>query len=100
MLCLGGLRPVRRNVLVPWHGRRVSGAEANQRRSEHPHQGAPTQRALGARNRASTESSDAGSIYADARRVYGLAPSPLDFTETSISDGIVTIAPTFNHRTL
>lgn len=74
MLRLGGLALMRRNVLVPWRGKRVSGTEGDHRRSEQPQQGAPPQRALGVRNRASTESSNAGSIYADARGVNGLAP--------------------------
>ena len=73
MLCLRGLAPVRRNVLVPWCGRRVSGAEGGHRRSEQPYHDAPTQRALGGRIRASTKNSNAGSIYAEVRRVNGLA---------------------------
>jgi hypothetical protein len=74
MLPLRGVAPVRRNVLVPWCRKRISGAEGGHHRSEQPYHDAPTQRALGVRIRASTEnSSKAGSIYADVRRVNGLA---------------------------
>jgi hypothetical protein len=74
MLRLGGFTFVRRSVLLRWRGSRVSGAEGDHRRSKQRHQRAPTQRALGLRNRASTESSNADSIYADAQRVNGPAP--------------------------
>ena len=100
MLRLGGLAPVRRNVLVPWRGRRLSGAEGDHRRSEQPHQSAPTQRAIGVRIRALIESSNPGSIYADARRVNGLALPPLGLAKPSIPDGIVTIAPPFSFHAL
>src|SRR5512143_4358831 len=64
MLRLGRLGPLRRSVLVTWRGRRIRGPESNHRRSEQPHQSAPTQCALGVLIHALTEGSNGGSIFA------------------------------------
>src|SRR5512139_1334067 len=64
MLRLGRLGPLGRSVLVTWRGRRIRGPESNHRRSEQPHQSAPTPCALGVLIHALTEGSNGGSIFA------------------------------------
>ena len=76
MLRLGGFAPLRRNVFVPWRGRRFGDAEGEHCRGEQPHEGVRTRLVPGVRSHALTEGSNAGSIFANIQKING-RPLPL-----------------------